>query len=46
MTKVKLRSKLIKGAKESLFLDFYPPIIHPDTGKKTRWDYLGLPGGN
>lgn len=42
MTKVKLRSKPIKGSKESLFLDFYPPVLHPDTGKKTRWEYLNL----
>lgn len=42
MTKVKLRSKVINGGKESLFLDLYPPIIRPDTGHKTRWEYLGL----
>jgi integrase len=28
--------------RKSLYLDFYPPIIHPDTGKPTRREFLGL----
>ena len=42
MTKVKLRKKAVLGGKESIYLDFYPPILHPDTGKNTRWEFLGL----
>jgi len=26
----------------TLYLDFYPPIIHPDTGKSTRREFLKL----
>ena len=39
--KVKLRRKSISGGKESLYLDFYPPIISPDTGLETRRQFLG-----
>ena len=42
MTKVKLRTKAISGRKLSLYLDFYPPIIHPETGLPTRRDFLKL----
>ena len=42
MTKVKLRKKQILGGKESLYLDFYPPILHPVTQKNTRRQVLGL----
>ncbi len=42
MTKVKLRTKDISGNRKSLYLDFYPPITHPDTGELTRREFLGL----
>jgi len=32
--KVKLRRKTISGNKESLYLDFYPAIPHPETGRR------------
>jgi len=41
-TKVKLRQKAISGNRKSLYLDFYPPIPHPVTGKPTRREFLGL----
>lgn len=41
-TKVKLRQKNISGNKQSLYLDFYPPIPHPKTGEPTRREFLGL----
>jgi integrase len=41
-TKVKLRQKAISGNRRSLYLDFYPPIPHPKTGKPTRREFLGL----
>ncbi len=41
-TKVKLRQKAISGKRKSLYLDFYPPIPHPETGKPTRREFLGL----
>lgn len=40
--KVKLRQKPISGNRQSLYLDFYPPIPHPKTGKPTRREFLGL----
>ena len=42
MTKVKLREKPLKSDKISLYLDYYPPIISPDTGKSTRREFLNL----
>lgn len=41
-TKVKLRQKAISGNRQSLYLDFYPAIKHPETGKATRREFLGL----
>jgi len=41
-TKVKLRQKPISGNRQSLYLDFYPAIPHPDTGAPTRREFLGL----
>ena len=41
-TKVKLRQKAISGSRQSLYLDFYPAIQHPETGKPTRREFLGL----
>lgn len=40
--KVKLRTKAISGNRQSLYLDFYPAIPHPETGKPTRREFLGL----
>ena len=42
ITKVKLRTKKISKGRKSLYLDFYPPIPHPKTGKPTRREFLGL----
>lgn len=42
MTKVKLRSKPITQGKRSLYLDFYPPITDPQSGKTTRREFLDL----
>jgi integrase len=42
MTKVKLRTKSITGERKTFYLDFYPPIPHPETGKLTRREFLGL----
>ena len=40
--KVKLRSKAISGSRQSLYLDFYPPIPHPESDKPTRREFLNL----
>ncbi|MBC7485561.1 MAG: site-specific integrase [Cytophagaceae bacterium] len=40
--KVKLRTKAISGNRQSLYLDFYPAIPDPKTGKPTRREFLGL----
>ena len=40
--KVKLREKSISKGRKSLYLDFYPPIPHPETGEPTRREFLGL----
>jgi integrase len=40
--KVKLRQKKITKGRKSLYLDFYPAIINPKTGKETRREFLGL----
>ena len=39
--KVKLRQKKISKGRKSLYLDFYPAIPHPETGKDTRREFLG-----
>lgn len=41
-TKVKLREKSISKGRKSMYLDFYPPIPHPETGEPTRREFLGL----
>lgn len=41
-TKASLRQKKISKGRKSLYLDFYPPIPHPKTGKPTRREFLGL----
>lgn len=40
--KVKLRQKAISGDRQSLYLDFYPAILNPETGEPTRREFLGL----
>ena len=40
--KVKLRQKKISKGRKILYLDFYPPIPHPETGEPTRREFLGL----
>jgi len=40
--KVTLRQKKISKGRESLYLDFYPAIPHPETGEPTRREFLGL----
>ncbi|WP_029034541.1 tyrosine-type recombinase/integrase [Salinimicrobium terrae] len=42
MANVTLRSKILAKGKLSLYLDFYPAIIHPKTGKPTRREFLKL----
>lgn len=41
-TKVTLRQKPISGNRRSLYLDFYPPIPHAETGELTRREFLNL----
>ncbi len=41
-TKVKLRQKSISKGRQSLYLDFYPAIPHPETGEPTRRHFLRL----
>jgi integrase len=42
MSKITLRKKPIKGNRQSLYLDFYPAVINPETRKTTRREFLGL----
>lgn len=42
MIKVFLRQKPIGKGKNSLYLDFYPAIKHPETGKLTRRQFLKM----
>lgn len=42
MIKVSLREKQLKTNKVSLYLDYYPPIINPETGSKTRREFLNM----
>lgn len=41
-TKVTVRKRPIKNGQTSLYLDFYPPIRNPKTGKMSRREYLGF----
>lgn len=38
--KVTLRKKAISGGRQSLYLDFYPAIVNPETGNETRRQFL------
>jgi integrase len=40
--KVKLRQKKISEGRQSLYLDFYPAIPHPETGEPTRREFLKM----
>lgn len=40
--KVTVRYKSISKGRKSVYLDFYPPIPHPQTGKTTRREFLEL----
>lgn len=42
MANVNLRSKKLANGKLSLYLDYYPEIINPKTGKPTRREFLKL----
>lgn len=42
MIRVELRQRKRENGKTSLFLDFYPPIVDPKTGKKKRQEFLKL----
>lgn len=42
MSKVFLREKKISKGRKSLYLDFYPPIVNPDTRRPTRREHLKL----
>ena len=39
---VTLRRRAIRNEKESLYLDFYPPVRNPETMQMTRREYLGI----
>jgi integrase len=41
-SKVTVRKKKLTKGRISLYLDFYPPIIHPETGLETRREFLNL----
>ena len=41
-TKVKLRRKPITQGRESLYLDYYPPIREPETMNMIHKEYLGI----
>lgn len=40
--KVSLRFRMLQSGKETLYLDFYPPIQDPETGQPSRREYLGM----
>jgi hypothetical protein len=42
LTKITLREKQLTNGRISLYLDYYPPITHPNTGKKSRREFLKL----
>lgn len=42
MINVTVRKKKIANNKYSLYLDYYPPIINPNSGKETRREFLKL----
>lgn len=42
MSKVTVRRKAISKARHTIYLDLYPPILNPYTGKLQRTEYLKL----
>lgn len=42
MANVSLRKKALANNKSSLYLDYFPPIVNPKTGKESRREFLGL----
>lgn len=40
--KVTLRFRILESGKQTLYLDFYPAVTDPATGKPTRREYLGI----
>lgn len=42
MSNVKLRAKALRNNRQTLFLDYYPPLLNPATGKSTRFVCLKL----
>ena len=40
--KITLRFRMLDSGKETLYLDYYPAIIDPETGKPSRREYLGM----
>nr|WP_315175784.1 hypothetical protein [uncultured Flavobacterium sp.] len=42
MANVSLRKKSLANNKSSLYLDYFPSIINPKTGKESRREFLGL----
>ena len=42
MANITVRKKKLANDKYSLYLDFYPPIASPKTGKETRREFLKL----
>jgi len=41
-TKVKLRQRAVTKGRLSLYLDYYPAIINPKTGKRSRKEFLNI----
>lgn len=41
-TKVSIRTKPLSNGRDTIYLDYYPPIKHPETGKPTRREFLKL----
>lgn len=41
-TKVTLRQKPISKGRQSLYLDFYPAIVNPQSGEPTRREFLNM----
>ena len=39
---VKLREKILSDGRKSLYLDYYPAIFIPETGKETRREFLKI----
>lgn len=42
IVKVTLRFRMLNTGKQTLYLDYYPPIKDPETGNPSRREYLGM----